>query len=80
MSASGSGGAVQAVFARRIDYLAARLTYTVGFSADLVTWETSTARPSVLASNAEMQVVSVPYTLFVNGQKAAFFRVKLQSN
>jgi hypothetical protein len=80
VSANGSGGAFQAVFARRLDYLAARLTYTVEFSADLVTWEASTATPSVLASNAEMQVVSVPYPLFVNGQKAAFFRVNLQSN
>jgi len=80
VSATGSGGAFQAVFARRLDYLAARLTYTVEFSADLVTWEASTATPSVLASNAEMHVVSVPYPLFVNGQKAAFFRVKLQSN
>lgn len=80
VSTNGSGGTFQAVFARRLDYLSARLTYTVEFSADLVTWEASTATPSVLASNAEMQVVSVPYPLLVNAQKATFFRVKLQSN
>jgi hypothetical protein len=80
VSGGGSGGTFLAVFARRLDYLAARLTYIVEFSGDLLTWEASTAIPSVLASNAEMQIVSVPYPLFVYGKKAAFFRVNLQSN
>lgn len=70
----------RAVFARRKDYAAAGLSYTVEFSGDLATWRASTSTPVVLADDGEMQVVSVPYPFFVNGKKATFFRVKIQSN
>jgi hypothetical protein len=67
------------VFARRKDFAAAGLTYTVEFSGDLATWMDSTSTPSVLADDGTIQVVSVPYPFFVNGKKATFFRVKVQS-
>ncbi len=79
--ASGSDGSFtfRAVFARRVDYLSASLTYTVEFSGDLVSWKASTSTPTVLAADSQVQAVSVPYPFFVNGKKARFFRVKVQS-
>ena len=79
--ASGTGGSFtfRAIFARRVDYLTAHLTYTVEFSGDLVTWKASTSNPTVLAADSQVQAVSVPYPFFVNGKKARFFRVKVQS-
>jgi hypothetical protein len=79
--ASGTAGSFtfRAVFARRKDFAAAGLTYTVEFSGDLATWKASTSTPSVLAEDGEIQAVSVPYPFFVNGKKATYFRVKVQS-
>ena len=68
----------RAVFGRRKNWVVAGLTYTVQFSADLVTWETSGAIPTVVASDAEMDAVTVPYPFFLNtGEKAQFFRVQV---
>jgi hypothetical protein len=67
----------RAVFLRRKDYLGAGLRYRVQFSGDLLTWATSSATPTLLASDAEMDAVSVPYPFFVNGKKARFFRVSV---
>lgn len=80
--ASGVAGSFsfRAVFARRKDYLAAGLSYTVEFSGDLASWRASTATPAVLADDGEIQAVSVAYPFFVNGRKARYFRVKVQSN
>lgn len=80
--ASGTAGSFtfRAVFARRKDFAAAGLTYTVEFSGDLATWKASGSTPSVLADDGEIQAVSVPYPFFVNGKKATYFRVKVQSN
>ena len=79
--ASGTAGSFtfRAVFARRKDFGAAGLSYTVEFSGDLSSWRASTATPSVLADDGEIQAVSVPYPFFVNGKKATYFRVKVQS-
>jgi hypothetical protein len=79
--ASGTAGSFtfRAVFARRKDFGAAGLSYTVEFSGDLSFWRASTATPSVLADDSEIQAVSVPYPFFVNGKKATYFRVKVQS-
>ena len=79
--ASGTAGSFNyyAVFARRKDFAAAGLTYIVEFSGDLATWMASTSTPLVLADDGTIQVVSVPYPFFVNGKKATFFRVKVQS-
>ena len=70
----------RAVFGRRKDYVAAGLTYSVQFSADLLYWKTSTATPTLIASDSEMDAVTVPYPLFVNGKKTRFFRVQVTSN
>jgi hypothetical protein len=80
--ASGTAGSFtfRAVFARRRDFVAAGLTYTVEFSGDLITWRASTSTPSVLAEDSVIQAVSVPYPFFVNGRKATYFRVRVQSN
>ena len=73
-----TGFTFRAVYSRRKNFVTAGLSYTVEFSADLATWKSSTATPSVLADDGEIQVVSVPYPFFVNGKKATFFRVKVQ--
>lgn len=78
-SGTSSSFSFRAVFGRRKDHIAAGLTYTVEFSGDLATWRASTATPVVLADDGEIQAVSVPYPFFVNGRKASYFRVKVQS-
>ena len=67
----------RALFVRRVDYVAAGLTYTVQFSADMLSWTASAAVPVVLANDGTYQIVSVPYPPFVNGRKARFFRVQV---
>jgi hypothetical protein len=67
-----------AVFGRRKDYLAAGLTYTVQFSADLGTWEDSTATPAVLASDAAIDAMSVPCPMAINNLKPRFFRLMIR--
>ena len=62
-------------FVRRRDWVAAGLTYSVQFSADLTTWQTSTAAFTLIAQDATHEAISVPYPFFVNGRKARFFRV-----
>lgn len=76
---SPNGFRFRAVYSRRKDFVAAGLSYTVEFSADLATWKSSTSTPSVLADDGEIQVVSVPYPFFVNGKKATYFRVRVES-
>ena len=65
----------RAAFSRRKDYSLHGLTYTVEFSADLNTWKASSVAPTILADDGMVQVVYVPYLVFVNGKKATFFRV-----
>jgi hypothetical protein len=86
MSVAGipNGVDFRAVFGRRKDYLAAGLTYTVQFSADLATWVNSAAVPAIIASDAEMDAVTVPYPLFITtprgAEKPTFFRVLVTMN
>jgi hypothetical protein len=72
------------VFGRRKDYLTAGLTYTVQFSAGLDIWVDSAATPAVLATDDEINAVSVPYPLFISTtrgvEKPTFFRVGVSSN
>lgn len=72
------------VFGRRKDFATAGLTYTVQFSADLATWHNSGAVPAVLASDSEIDALSVPWpaTVPTTGGNAAprFFRVKVTLN
>lgn len=69
----------KAVYGRRKDYRAAGLVYTVQFSADLQSWQATTAEPEVLAVGAEIDAVGVPYPFSVvtprGIEKASFFRV-----
>jgi len=69
----------RAAFSRRKDYSLHGLSYTVEFSADLITWKASSAAPTILADDGTVQVVYVPYLVFVNGRKATFFRVGVQT-
>jgi hypothetical protein len=74
-----------AFFTRRADYVAAEITYTPQFSADMATWVSSSANPEVLGTTNGIQAVRVPYPFFItvpndpthpsNGQKARFFRM-----
>jgi fibronectin-binding autotransporter adhesin len=76
-------GVWYAVFARRTDYVAAGLTYTVEFSSALSSWEATATAPTFLATDGTIDVVRVPFLNFVdisgpNGpQKPTFFRVKV---
>ena len=67
-----------AMFGRRKDHVAAGLTYTVQFSADLNAWENSAAIPTVIASDSEMDAASVPFpALLGSGAKPKFFRLRV---
>lgn len=70
----------RAAFCRRKDQSTAGLTYTVQFSPDLVTWQSSNVTPTVTADDGTYQVVTVKYPFFVSGQKAHFFRVSITPN
>lgn len=67
----------RALFVRRKDYIAAGLTYTPQFSADLSVWQDSLVVPTVLADDGTHQIVSVPYPFAVAGKKAHFFRISV---
>lgn len=69
----------RALFGRRKDHAAAGLTYTVQFSADLVTWQTSTATPTVIADDGVIEACTVPYPFFINGMKARFFQIRVST-
>jgi hypothetical protein len=74
-SSGGSEGARVAIFARRLNHATAGLIYTVEFSANLSLWEPSTAIPTSIANDGEIEAVSVPFPATVNGQPPKFFRV-----
>ena len=71
--ATANGQDFRVVFLRRKD--AQGLIYKPQFSSDLVTWEDSPSIPGVVATDSEMEAVTIPYPFFVNGKKARFFRV-----
>lgn len=78
ITSSAAGVSFQTLFGRRKDYLSVGLSYTVQFSADLLGWQNGTGTPSVVASDAEMDAVSVRYPFFLSdGRKAQFFRVRV---
>lgn len=74
-SSSGSEGSRVAIFARRLNHATAGLIYTVEFSANLSLWQPSTAIPTPIANDGEIEAVSVPFPATVNGQPTKFFRV-----
>lgn len=73
----------RAVFGRRKNHVAAGLTYTVEFSADLLHWDVYQDEPSVLSdgqNDSDVEAVGVPFPASVptngNGhQPPQFFRV-----
>jgi fibronectin-binding autotransporter adhesin len=75
------GGVYYAVFARRTDYVAAGLTYTVQFTAGLDQWVTSVTVPTVVATDGTIDAVRVPFPNFVASpsgpKKPHFFRVTI---
>lgn len=85
--AVGSGVDYRAIFCRRKDHVAAGLTYTVQFSANLSDWVNSTATPTLLSdpnSPGPVDAVSVPYPFFIStpqgSKKPSFFRVAITHN
>lgn len=85
---SGQPGAFQAIYARRKDHIAAGITFSVLFSADLEAWTASSAGLSVVTnpnSAGAMEVVSVPFPAAVPVQAGGtapptFFRVAVTQN
>ena len=73
---NGSGGFTRvAAFARRVDYASTGLTYTVEFSSNLASWIPTTAEPNVIATDGEIEIVTVPYPPPGSGAHADFFHV-----
>ncbi len=65
----------RALFVRRKDHVAAGLTCTPQFSANLSTWQNSAAEPVVLADDGINQIVSVPYPSLITKGMAGFFKI-----
>lgn len=81
------GSTYRAVFARRKDYLAAGITYTVSFSADLTSWTVAETSPVRLSGDnsdtVEAVGIALPATVPLQaGGSAApkFFRVAVSGN
>lgn len=66
-------------FVRRKTHASDGLIYTPQFSADLTTWQDSAATPTVVASDANHDVVQVTYPFFIGGKKARFFRIAVST-
>ncbi|MEO5914498.1 MAG: pectinesterase family protein [Luteolibacter sp.] len=64
-------------FIRRKTYAADGLTYTPQFSTGLTGWDNSNATPAVIASNANYDLVEVPFPASVSGGPPHFFRVNV---
>ncbi len=78
----GQGAGFHAVFGRRKDYVAAGLTYSVQFSADLGNWVTSGQTPALVTaegSSGDLDAVSIPFPASIDtGHGPAvptFFRI-----
>ncbi len=72
-------------FVRRVDHVAADLTYTVQFSHDMSSWEDDLTVPTTIATQGDHEVVEVqyPYALLTGpnqGRKPRFFRVAVSYN
>jgi hypothetical protein len=74
---SNGGANIYALYGRRKDRSTAGLSYAVEFSGDLASWETATAAPSVIASDADTEAVVIPFPAQVAGKPTRFFRVTL---
>ena len=77
VSGSGAGTQYWALFGRRKDYLAAGISYSVQFSADLQDWVTSNVVPTVVADDGEIEAVTVPAPATVNGKPVGFVQINI---
>jgi len=68
-----------AIFTRPKNWASLGLTYTAQFSGDLINWVSSTAIPATIASDADNEAVTTPYPFVVNGKKARFFRLVIDT-
>ena len=76
----GAGGTNHfAAYVRRKDYLTVGLTYTVRFTADLSTWSDGSTTPTVIASDSEVEVVTVPFPTAIDDGESAFFDVTVST-
>ncbi|WP_309386003.1 lamin tail domain-containing protein [Cerasicoccus frondis] len=81
IEATASGTDYEMWFVRRRDAASLGLTYIVQFSYDMSSWSSSTATPTVLAIDGEVEAVSVPYPFFTpDGRKARFARIVIIQN
>ena len=79
LNPTSNGTDFRVLFTRRKDYAANNIVYTAQFSADLTTWVTNNAVPTVIASGADVEAVSIRYPFFVNGRKPKFFRLNISA-
>lgn len=78
LSSIPNGVDFRAMFCRRANWQNDRLIYTPQFSSDLGTWENSNVTPTVIATDGDIEAVTVPYPFFMsNGKKASFFRINV---
>jgi hypothetical protein len=73
-------GDLWGLFARRVDHVAAGLTYAPAFGFDLANWVDSAAVPVVVVPDpgTGYELVAVPYTLFPEtGEARSYFRVRV---
>ena len=78
--ATNNGTDFRILFTRRKDYQTDGLVYTPEFSGDLATWVPSpNTSPTVIATDGEIELVSIKYPFFAAGKKARFFRVGVSS-
>ena len=75
------GSTRYAVFGRRNTYVEDGLSYTIQFSADLISWENSMATPTLQATNFDMEAFSVPFPATIApGVQPRFFRLAVTQN
>ncbi|MEO0796408.1 MAG: hypothetical protein AAFX93_14660 [Verrucomicrobiota bacterium] len=68
-------------FVRLKNFSAAGLSYTVEFSADMITWVASSDTPTVVSDDGgTYEIVEVPRPFFILGGKARFFRLNVVFN
>jgi hypothetical protein len=74
----GLGGvSLFALFGRRKDADTVGITYAVEFSETLTAWNVSSATPTVIAQDSEIEAVVIPFPQFATLSQRIFFRVKI---
>ncbi len=80
LSSIATGVDFRAVFTRLIDYEHKGLIYTVEFSSNLNDWYPNSDTPTILDTQSNVDLVSVPYPFFLpDFTKAKYFRVKIET-